>query len=328
MQFIKISLLLIVNFSNASVSAKLFNPKFSTSQIRAYYPDLNINYTQNFKGELFVSKNNRKKKVMQSSNSDVLYTLNSHGNKIIGIEKIENFSQNLNFRKLSSLYYSTIGEQKVTELGKGVSLSIHLNGEYASFYNPNNKKITIKGLKDYSEKTILLNNKWNPYFFPSIIMNYSKDIIYNEYADNGKMIVSKFNLNSKKKSTLVRSKSIKRRFDFCINHSNEMIYILNSSIDTKNSLPTFITTLTGEQIYKTDYKITGKLICHQGSLFFSQEKTKLSNDLDYKYSLRGYEFKNSKLSEIHNSQYQINLFKQSDSVYFQNNNNIYELFNK
>ncbi len=328
MRFIKISFLLTCSLCFSKVDIRLFNPKFSTSQIRAYYPDLNTNYTQNFKGELYVTTNRKKNRILKGSNSDVQYVLSSNENSIIGIEKIENFSQNLNFRKLSSLYYSKIGEQKVVELGKGISLDIHLNGEYASYYDPNTKKITIKGLKDFSEKAISIKNIWNPYFIPTIIMNYSKDVIYNEYSKNGKMIISKFNLKSNKQSVLVRSKSIKRRFDFCINHSNEMIYVLNSSLDTKNSLPTFIATLSGEQVYKTDYKIKGKIICNDDSIFFTQEKTKISNDQEYRYILRGFKFKTSQLIDLHKSQYQMNLFKQSNTVYFHNNNNIFEIYNK
>jgi len=328
MQYIKISLLIFTGLAFGNTKARLFNPKFSTSQIRAYYPELNINYTQNFKGELNVSKSNKKKTILKNSNPDVLYIVSSDNDKIVGIEKIENFSRELNFRKLSTLYYTKNGDSSVTELGKGVSLSIHLNGEYASFYHPVKKEIIIQGIKDFSVKKIKLKNVWNPYFYPTIIMNYSKDVIYNEYADDGKMRISKFNLRTNKKSILLRSKSIKRRFDFCIHHSNEMIYILNSSIDTLNSLPTFITTINGEQIYKTDYKITGKLICYKDSLFFSQEKTKITNDEEYKYTLRGYEFKNSKLLQLYTSQYQINLFKQGNTVYFHNNKNIYELYKK
>ncbi len=324
MRFIKTSLLLLNLASFAGIKAKLFQPKFNIKQIRAIKSE-NLSYQQSRNGHLQMTKNTKTKDLIKHEDDNVFYKVILNNPKIIGIEKKVNFFTDLNLRKNNHLFISELGSSKVMEIGKGLNLNLHLDGIYASFSKINEQKISILNLKNNHEHSLTYSNKWNPYFRPEVVMNYGKDIFYNDYSKNGLMRVMQYNLKSKKKKVFITAKSQDRYFKFCSNESKGMIYILNTSLDFKNKEATSITDLYGTNLYLTDFRINGPLICHDEHLIFVKENNKEKLLTNKKFEAIAYSLKDSSLTTLHKSSYNINIFKQDDKVFFLNEDLYYEV---
>jgi len=145
MLFIRLSLLLICL---PVFAAKL--PEFMTKQaldnIKFINMDGKFTYYQRESGSLNVSTNFSSSEVLSFERGTEYILSSTPARKRIGIEVTKDFHQNFSFFKNNELYYVSFGDAKPQKIAEGISLKLHLDDNWASFYRPKERNVVFKNI--------------------------------------------------------------------------------------------------------------------------------------------------------------------------------------
>ena len=212
-------------------------PELQTKQaldnIRLITSDGKYTYYQQRSGDLQMSTNYDNKVVMKNP-KDTYYLLRSttEQSKIV-IEVIKNYHKRLNFFELNEIHLIDFGKTTPTKLVDGVDARLHLKDRWLTYFHPREKTIFLKNIVSNSKPLkVVLNNKVNPYFTPSVIMPTPDTVLYTDINKDGYMAVQMYTLSEKNITTVYKSKFAGMRLDLCV--LGENLYMGEFSYDGIN----------------------------------------------------------------------------------------------
>jgi hypothetical protein len=175
---LKIFLLILFFLFNTTLMAVVteFKPKIHPSLLRFSSKKGQYTYYQKNSGELFVSF---------GGNNYLLLTPDYPHQRFFvagGISGVAISSESSLEHAEPKLYYLKHGQTKPSLLGSGHNLTLHLNDQFASFYEKKNNVIHLVFLP-FKENHVLiqLNNQFTGSMYPATYMPNEQQLIYSDY---------------------------------------------------------------------------------------------------------------------------------------------------
>lgn len=276
MQYIKfLFLLLYCNYSFGQIS-KL--PKFLTKQSLEYLRFIDksgkFTYYQSSTGSLNLTSN-YDNNVLYEAKKGAHYLVTSIANSnLVTIELIEKYHNDLNLNKNHTIFYSKIGDNKITKTAKGKSATIALNDKWLGYYDAKKKTVNFKNLSNNLVQSVKLLNSINNYFVPQMDMLNPETIIYTDINKESHMALLAFNTTDKKFRPIYKSKFAGSKIEFC--QLKESLIIGDFSIDDSDHGSTIIQVpiynnkdyMQQKIIYRSQQADLGNIVCDEDNIYF------------------------------------------------------------
>lgn len=281
---------------SVSVMAQISKtPKFLTKQALEYlrYIDKTGKYTyyQTSNGSLNLTSNYDNKVLLESIKGSHFLVHSSLNSKLILVELIEKLHSNINLQKNNKIYYSKIGENKLTSFADGIAPKSALKDTWVTYFDATNKSIHAKSLQSNKFYKVKLLNSQNTFFIPQVDMLNPETIIYTDINKSGYMAVLEFNTTDKKFFPIYKSKFAGSKTEFCLINDNLIIGEFGIYDSDKGSsliqIPIYNNPGYKKQkiIYRSEQTDLGNIVCDESSVYFIKT-------LEFNSSL------NSKVTEV------------------------------
>lgn len=267
-----LSFLHLTFFSSSSLEAKIILPellaKQATNNIRFISHDAKFTYYQKRSGSLHFSTNYQVKEFISGKIGSQFSMLSSPARKKIIITQNESFNSYFSIRNNLKLFIVDYGKFQPKPLGEGISPKLHLNDEWASYFDSAEKSIIFQNIDNNILKfKIVLNNNINPYFVPEVVMANEDTIFYTDLSGNGEVGILKHSRSTGKTDLLLKTRSHNLRAELCLNAKD--IYFAQYGIN-QSKLGTNISRIKfpftdfskRELIYQSSDDDIGQLICN------------------------------------------------------------------
>jgi hypothetical protein len=168
-----------------------------------------------------------------------------------------------------------MGGTVVTTIGQGRFPRLHLNDDWATWYDPKTQTIHVQFLPVAKRHFIIrLGRKHNPFFWPEVIMVDSENVLYTDVNDKGNSALLSYNLVSNNVTVLSKALLPGSRLEICSGDNyaalGEFPYpgaVLSSSISVMAWK--VVPGLSGfTKIYQTTDADLGQMICDRQKVYF------------------------------------------------------------
>lgn len=261
--------------------------KQAINNLRFLSSDGSFTYYQNREGSLLLSTNYSVKEVIKAppgSNYEVVATPNRK-NIIVLVQ--ENFHRYLSIKQTKKVYKVSFGKRNSELIGEGLSAKIHgKNDEWVSIYHPMTKEIKFINLKSTAFTFVIkLENLYNPYFIPDVVMTNGSTVIFTDLNKAGLTGVLYYDRVTKKIKVLYKASNAATKLELCLDEKKLYLGefglddIYSGSIISRLDLKT-IDFSRREIIYKSSLNDLGNIQC-KGHLFFIKNLSKKREKLAY-----------------------------------------------
>lgn len=233
-----ILLLQITSFVH-SLEVIPFLPKDKSSSLLYQSSNDQIKYisqNQNTVSLVDVAKNT----IIYQSNNEIsrfqIIATPAQKNILLEIDNNPFTSQNL--KKNKKIYWGIYKGVNVNELGEGLFPKLHLNDDWASFYNFSTNSLIfhylpLLGKNNYK---ISLNNKVSPYFIPEVGFIEHEQILYTDINEKGEEALITLNLKTNNFIFLHKTVSHGKKLTFCVIDNNIVFGEVDSTSQANFSL--------------------------------------------------------------------------------------------
>lgn len=263
---------LFLSFHSYS-SFKELETKQSIDNLKYISSDGKVTYYQTDSGELNLTKNydNYSLKKSKKNTKYNVYASNKKRKVLISVD--ESYYSHAQVNKILPIYVSNYGSKKIQLLSSGLLPKLHLNDEYASFYNHKSKILHFLNIdtKRKVEIPLIANS---PYFRPQKEMVNSQDIIYTDINEKNEIALLYYSNIDKKKKVLFKSNTKNTWIKFCL--TNDIVYLFEAS--TNNEKPfsnIYAINLFNNDNFKNKENIYGSTfsdnfnpVCTQNEIYF------------------------------------------------------------
>lgn len=275
MRFINF-IILIVSLNTYAQITKL--PKFLTKQSLEYLRFIDksgkFTYYQTSNGSLNLTSNYDNNVLYESQKGSHFLVTSKVGSNIVLVELIEKLHSNLNLNKNYKIFYSKIGETKISEIATGRNPSMSLNDSWLTYFDATKKLVKVKSIKGNKFSEIKLINQLNQFFIPQIDMLNPETVIYTDINLSGHMALLAYNTTDKSFKPIYKSKFPSSKIEFC--RIGDDLFIGEFSIydsDKGSSLvkvPIFNNANYANQttIYRSEQADLGNILCDKQSIYF------------------------------------------------------------
>ena len=279
----KIIFLLIFLFPLSMGWAKSKLPELLTKQninlIRFLSSDGRYTYYQRLNGDFLLATNFAVKTILKGDKgTNYLAKVGSAQRKII-IAQDALYEDFASLRGKSKIFVALYGETQIVGLGEGVAPQLHLNDDWASYFDPLKKTIYLQ----HTQNTALiyrikLGNIANSFFSPNILMMEANIVLYTTLNKKGIPEIVRHNYILGQGQTVMSGTTPEQQIDLC-SHENQ-VYFMIRGIGENNS-GTSIYRFRDEKldqfeaIYQSKKNDLGPLICQleKEALYFIQNQS-------------------------------------------------------
>lgn len=278
MPFTKIlffSLCFITPLAQARIDLPRFAAKQAVENIRFVSHDGRFTYTQKRSGALSLSTSFKSNDVIESTPGSNYLISTSPARKKMLIEVERDWHQNLDLTKVNDIMVGGFNGTQFVNIGKGTASKLHLDDDWASWYDPKEKVLHFQFLKASERHHVIrLGKKHNPFFTPEVVMLNQETILYTDINDKGFSALLAWNMVEKKMTVLRKADQSGTRMELCrkgnyvalgefsYEGTNRGSHIQVMAWKNNPSLSGFTT------LYRVSDNDIGNLICGDGKLWF------------------------------------------------------------
>lgn len=289
---VKIKIILLSFFISIQAFGKSKLPELATKQainnLRFISSDGSFTYYQNREGSLLLSTNYKVKEVLSSSPGTNYQIISSPKRKKLIIVQQESFHKFLGVRQMKTIYKMDFGGQTATKLGLGVDPRLHNSDEWVSIFHPISKTLKFISLKSSALKFELkIQNSFNPYFKPEVVMPNNNTILYSDLNKKGVPGVLYYDKITKQTNILYKASNPATKLELCLNKEN--IFLGEFGLDNlfKGSAISLLKANAidfskREILYESSLNDIGNISCSNALLFIqnlSKQRKKLAYEL-------------------------------------------------
>lgn len=288
-------------------------PVLTTKQdirnIRFVSSDGKFTYYQRGNGSLQFSTNYSVKEVLKFSPNTQYTVVHGKASKYLVAQANELFNDYLAIRTPQKIHIVKYGTNESRYLADGITINLHLNDEWISYYDPLKKLLVIQNHLNPSIKyQIRLANKINPYFTPEVVMLDEDTVIYTDLNKKGIGGILKYSANAKKIELLYKLTTPLIKLELCEDKST--LYWLQYGLDPierstqlrsiqKDNVRTSKTDLSKAKIvYSSSENDIGDIVCDQKKDHIQLIKTFRSNSGKLTYDAAEIDTSNGKHTKL------------------------------
>lgn len=198
---------------------------------------------------------------------------------------------NFNPNKNKKIYWGAFKGSTINYLGDGSMPKLHLNDQWASYFDAEKKSIVFESLLLLGKNTyrLSLNNKYSTYFIPEVSVIEHEQVLYTDLNEKGEEALISYNLKSKAFSFIHKTVGVGKKISHCM-LGNELL-IAEFDLSATPQLTLFSLVFRGDKnfsdkktYYTDNYKYLPRLVCgpKDNSVFLLKnpapmEKQKFSN---------------------------------------------------
>lgn len=248
--------------------------KQSLDNIKFISLDGKYTYYQRESGSLNLSTNFSSSEVLSFENGTEYILSSTPARKRIAVEVIKDFHKIFSFFKNNELYYISFGDAKAQKIADGVSLKLHLDDNWASFYRPRERNVVFKNISANKEYRVQINKTKNSYFIPEMALVNNDYALYTDINEEGYAALVAISLNDNSTQAVYKSTQNATKLEFCLNETD--IFLGEFSLtDAKRGSTIFKIPLYNnkdykkqEIIYSTQVADLGNLVCDEKNIYF------------------------------------------------------------
>lgn len=274
-----INCLIFFGFVSITANARIDLPQFAAKQalenIRFVSQDGRFTYTQKRSGALTLSTSFKSNDVIESPPGSNYYVTASSARKKMLVEVEAAWHQVLDLTKLNDIYVGTFNGSQFALIGKGRATRLHLDDEWATWYDPKEKVIHVHFLKSSERHHIIrLGKKHNPFYTPEVIMLNPETVLYTDINDKGFAALLAWNLVEKRMTIVRKAEQSGTRMELCqlgkyaalgefsYEDANRGSHIQVMAWKSNPNLTGFTT------LYRVSDNDIGNMICAEGKIWF------------------------------------------------------------
>lgn len=210
-----INIILFISMSLWAQNQPKFLTKHDVKSIRFITMDGRYAYVKRRPGVLGLVSSYRNIDFMsEPSHTDFALTHSRFDQRII-IESIPFAFTEFNLTKMHKISVIDWGNSRPREIGQGRSPKLHLQDEWLSFYNPQERILNIENLVTTKKYQIKLNQKGPAHHFPEVEMVMSDTVIFTDINEDGFAALIQYNLASAKSTILYKSSQNATGLELC-----------------------------------------------------------------------------------------------------------------
>jgi hypothetical protein len=277
MQFIKFVFPLLFTFSVYAQQPK--TPKFLTKQalehLRYISKDGKFTYFQTNSGALNMTTNYDNTVLHDAPKGSHYLMQDTPTGKNLVIQLIEKYHSLLSVTRDYKLFYSSLGEKKLTYLAEGRSPTMSLNDTWFGYYTHLDKTVHFQSLLNKDKKIeLVLANEVNEYFIPQIDMITPELIIYTDINKKGHIAILSYNSVDKKFKPVYKSKFPGSKIEFCLRKKDLIVGEFSIYDSDKGSSIVSIPIYGNKNyrkkttIYRTESSDIGNILCDEDEIYF------------------------------------------------------------
>lgn len=225
--------LLIVSQVQANSKLPELITKQDKKNIRFISDDGKFTYYQRVNGIFQFSTNYKVEEVIRLKDRTQFNIIASPNLKYLILEADQNYNDYLSLTAKKEIYVIEYGTKNIRKVAEGIPISLHLNDQYISYYNPNERTLNIINHLNPSIKTVIkMANSLNPYFIPEVQMLDVDTIVYTDINKEGLPGVLLHKVNSSKTSVIEKLDTPNKRIELCLN--NDSLFTGEYGLDPLN----------------------------------------------------------------------------------------------
>lgn len=177
-----------------------FIPKDKASNLLFQSSDDQVRYllqNQNILSLVEVAKSTQLYKASVESAQYEIMATSSKRHILVSLDETPfiNFDPNKN----KKLFWGTYKGTTLNPLGEGSLPQLHLDDQWASYFDASKKTLTFESLQMLGKNTykLTLNNKFSPYFIPEVSMIDYEQVLYTDLNEKGEEALISYNLKTR-----------------------------------------------------------------------------------------------------------------------------------
>jgi len=264
-----ITLFLGLTFSLQAYQIVPFIPKDKSSNLIYQTADDQIRYllqNQNTLSLVEIAKSTQ----IHKSNSDIaqIEVIATKTKKHILVQEDDQPFSYFNPKKNKKIYWGKFQGNTLNLLGEGSMPKLHLDDQWASFFDAEKKSIQFESLELLGKQSykINLNNKYSSYFLPEVSFIDYDQVLYTDINEKGEEALITYNLKNKSFSFIHKVVGPGKKISFCLQEKE--IIIAEFDLTSSPQLSLFSISYRGDKNfsdkknYLTDYnKYLPRILC-------------------------------------------------------------------
>lgn len=237
MRFTRILSLMVWVAWALPVEARIELPKFAAKQslenIRFMTQDGRYTYSQKRSGALSMATSFKSVDVLANPPGTNYAVTSSEARRKMVVEVESQWHQNMDLNKINDIMVGAFNGVKFEKVGKGRVPRLHLDDEWLTWFDPQEKVIHVQFLRTPDRHHVIrLGKKNNGFFFPEVVMLNPETILYTDINDKGFSALLAWNLVEKKMTVVRKSEVSGTRLELC--RRDNMIVMGEFSYDDTN----------------------------------------------------------------------------------------------
>lgn len=278
MEFTKrllIGFILVSSSAFGKMDLPRFAAKFAVENIRFMTQDGRFSYTQKRSGALTLSTSFRSTDVIEGAPGTNYHVTATSARKKILVEVERDWHRNMDLTKLHDIQVGTFNGTQFNSIGQGRAARLHLDDEWASWFDPKEKAIHVQRLKVADDHHVIrLGKKHNPFFTPEVVMVDANTILYTDINDKGFAAVLAWNIRDRKMTVVQKATASGTRMELC--RQSNYVALGDFSYEDANrgsSISVMAWTdrpnLAGfTSVYRVSDNDIGNMLCAPGKIWF------------------------------------------------------------
>jgi hypothetical protein len=243
-----ITLFFLTTFSVHAYQIVPFIPKDKSSNLLYQTADDQVRYllqNQNTLSLVEVAKSTQ----IHKSQSEIAHmeVIATKTKKHILVQEDNQPFSYFNPKKNKKIYWSTFKGTTLNLLGEGSMPKLHLDDQWASFFDAEKKAIQFESLELLGKQSykINLNNKFSSYFIPEVSFIDYDQVLYTDINEKGEEALITYNLKNKAFSFIHKVVGPGKKISFCLQEKE--IIIAEYDLGSTPQLSLFSITYRGER---------------------------------------------------------------------------------
>lgn len=205
----------LLAFSVYAQELPKFLTKHSTETLRYITMDGRFAYVTKKSGVLgMVSSFRSVDFIAEPAASDFLVKA-SRFKQRIAIEAVPFPHDEMSFLKNHKILVADFGSTVTREVGKGRSARLHVNDEWITFYDVQERMIRVLNLVTQKKFDIAVSKKANPFFIPQVEMVNGRSLVYTDINESGFSALVSYDLETLKSNIVYKSPQNATRLELC-----------------------------------------------------------------------------------------------------------------